>query len=139
MKSEILVNKSHNSQNFSSNEESPETDESKDSIDFNEKLSFFNEIQVNDSNNEQKKGILKIIDDKLINKNGENNFIEFNINNIIYIYYKYYLINNNININNNYKTEVEEKKEDTLIQMDELSSSLSELSDSLDSESFDLE
>ena len=61
MKSEILVNKSHNSQNFSSNEESPETDESKDSIDFNEKLSFFNEIQVNDSNNEQKKGVKKEI------------------------------------------------------------------------------
>ena len=96
-------------------------------------------------NSEQKKGILKIIDDKLINKNGENNFIEFNINNIpikqlkkLNIYINN-CINNNININNNYKTEVEEKKEDTLIQMDELSSSLSELSDSLDSESFDLE
>ena len=96
-------------------------------------------------NSEQKKGILKIIDDKLINKNGENNFIEFNINNIpikqlkkLNIYINN-CINNNININNNYKTEVEEKKEDALIQMDELSSSLSELSDSLDSESFDLE
>ena len=95
-------------------------------------------------NSEQKKGILKIIDDKLINKNGENNFIEFNINNIpikqlkkLNIYINN-CINNNININNNYKTEISEKKED-LIQMDELSSSLSEFSDSLDSESFDLE
>ena len=95
-------------------------------------------------NSEQKKGILKIIDDKLINKNGENNFIEFNINNIpikqlkkLNIYINN-CINNNIHINNNYKTEISKKKED-LIQMDELSSSLSELSDSLDSESFDLE
>jgi len=95
-------------------------------------------------NSEQKKGILKIIDGSLINKNGENNFIEFNINNIpikqlkkLNIYINN-CINNNININNNYKTEISEKKED-LIQMDELSSSLSEFSDSLDSESFDLE
>ena len=41
-------------QNFSSNEESPGTDESKDSIDFNENLSFFNEEQDNDINDEPK-------------------------------------------------------------------------------------
>ena len=84
MKSEILVNKSHNSQNFSSNEESPETDESKDSIDFNEKLSFFNEIQVNDSNNEQKKGVKKEIkiDKKDTNEKYENPILNTNSNNI---------------------------------------------------------
>ena len=84
MKSEILVNKSHNSQNFSSNEESPETDESKDSIDFNEKLSFFNEIQVNDSNNEQKKGVKKEIkiNKKDTNEKYENPILNTNSNNI---------------------------------------------------------
>ena len=91
-------------------------------------------------NTEQKKGILNIIDESFINKNDENNIIEFNINNIpinqlkkldIYINN---CINNNININN-YKKEIEENMND-LIQMDELSRSCSELSDSLDSESF---
>ena len=84
MKSEILVNKSHHSQNFSSNEESPETDESKDSIDFNEKLSFFNEIQVNDSNNEQKKGVKKEIkiNKKDTNEKYENPILNTNSNNI---------------------------------------------------------
>ena len=84
MKSEILVNKSHNSQNFSSNEESPETDESKDSIDFNEKLSFFNEIQVNDSNNEQKKGVKKEIkiNKKDTNEKYKNPILNTNSNNI---------------------------------------------------------
>ena len=43
------------SQNFSSNEESPETDGSKDSIDFNENLSFFNEGQAKEINEEPKK------------------------------------------------------------------------------------
>ena len=42
-------------QNFSSNEESPETDGSKDSIDFNENLSFFNEDQAKQINEEPKK------------------------------------------------------------------------------------
>ena len=42
-------------QNFSSNEESPGTDESKDSIDFNENLSFFNEDQAKEINEEQKR------------------------------------------------------------------------------------
>ena len=95
MKSEILVNKSHNSQNFSSNEESPETDESKDSIDFNEKLSFFNEIQVNDSNNEQKKGVKKEIkiDKKDTNEKYENPILNTNSNNICNQL-------NNLNLNN---------------------------------------
>ena len=84
MKSEMLVNKSQNSHNFSSNEESPETDESKDSIDFNEKLSFFNEIQVNDSNNEQKKGVKKEIkiNKKDTNEKYENPILNTNSNNI---------------------------------------------------------
>ena len=95
MKSEILVNQSHNSQNFSSNEESPETDESKDSIDFNEKLSFFNEIQVNDSNNEQKKGVKKEIkiDKKDTNEKYENPILNTNSNNICNQL-------NNLNLNN---------------------------------------
>ena len=95
MKSEILVNKSHNSQNFSSNEESPETDESKDSIDFNEKLSFFNEIQVNDSNNEQKKGVKKEIkvNKKDTNEKNENPILNTNSNNICNQL-------NNLNLNN---------------------------------------
>ena len=95
MKSEILVNKSHNSQNFSSNEESPETDESKDSIDFNEKLSFFNEIQVNDSNNEQKKGVKKEIkiNKKDTNEKYENPILNTNFNNICNQL-------NNLNLNN---------------------------------------
>ena len=95
MKSEILVNKSHNSQNFSSNEESPETDESKDSIDFNEKLSFFNEIQVNDSNNEQKKGVKKEIkiNKKDTNEKYENPILNTNSNNICNQL-------NNLNLNN---------------------------------------
>ena len=96
MKSEILVNKSHNSQNFSSNEESPETDESKDSIDFNEKLSFFNEIQVNDLNNEQNKGVKKEIkiNKKDTNEKYENPILNTNSNNICNQL-------NNLNLNNN--------------------------------------
>ena len=98
MKSEMLVNKSQNSHNFSSNEESPETDESKDSIDFNGNLSFFNEVQVNDSNKEEKNVRKKeIINDKKdVNEKNEEPIINIcsNINS-----------NNNelnkINLNNN--------------------------------------
>ena len=54
MKSEILIKNSPPLENFSENEEGPESDESKDSIDFNEKLSFFNDDQANDLNEEQK-------------------------------------------------------------------------------------
>ena len=98
MKSEMLVNKSQNSHNFSSNEESPETDESKDSIDFNENLSFFNEVQINDSNKEEKNVRKKeIINDKKdVNEKNEEPIINIcsNINS-----------NNNelnkINLNNN--------------------------------------
>ena len=94
-------------------------------------------------NSEQKKGILDIIDKDFINKNNENKIIEFNINNIplnqLKKLHKYInnCINNNINLNN-YQKQIEEKEND-IIQMDELSSSSSELSDSLDSESYDLE
>ena len=94
-------------------------------------------------NTEQKKGILNIVGEDFINKNNENNIIEFNINNIPINQLKKldkYInkcINNNINIYN-YKKEIEEKQND-IIQMDELSSSSSELSDSLDSENDDLE
>ena len=94
-------------------------------------------------NSEQKKGILDIIGEDFINKNNENKIIEFNINNIplnqLKKLHKYInnCINNNINLNN-YQKQIEEKEND-IIQMDELSSSSSELSDSLDSESYDLE
>ena len=94
-------------------------------------------------NSEQKKGILDIIGEDFINKNNENKIIEFNINNIplnqLKKLHKYInnCINNNINLNN-YQKRIEEKEND-IIQMDELSSSSSELSDSLDSESYDLE
>ena len=97
-------------------------------------------------NSEQKKGILNIISGNLINRNCENNIIEFNINKLplnqlkeldVYINK---CINNNINItiNNNIKKEIVQKEDD--IQMDELSSSSSGLSDSDDdSESIELE
>ena len=97
-------------------------------------------------NSEQKKGILKIISGNLINRNCENNIIEFNINKLpsnqlkeldVYINK---CINNNINItiNNNIKKETVQKEDD--IQMDELSNSSSGLSDSDDdSESIELE
>ena len=94
-------------------------------------------------NSEQKKGILDIISDNLVNKNCENNIIEFDINKLplnqlkkldIYINK---CINDNININNNIKRQIVEKESD-IIQNDELSIS-SCLSDSEDSESFELE
>ena len=94
-------------------------------------------------NSEQKKGILDIISENLVNKNCENNIIEFDINKLplnqlkkldIYINK---CINDNININNNIKRQIVEKESD-IIQNDELSIS-SCLSDSEDSESFELE
>ena len=99
--------------------------------------------KINRLNSEQKKGILNIISGNLINRSCENNIIEFNINKLpsnqlkeldVYINK---CINNNININN-IKKEIEQKEDD--IQMDELSSSSSGLSDSDDdSESIELE
>ena len=95
-------------------------------------------------NSEQKKGILDIISGNLVNKNSDNNIIEFDINKLplnqlrkldIYINK---CINDNININNNIKREIAEKEND-IIQNDELSNFSSCLSDSEDSESFELE
>ena len=74
-------------QNFSSNEESPGTDESKDSIDFNENLSFFNEEQDNDINDEPKTKDIdiesKLLKKDIIDKNSnitENNKINIKNN-----------------------------------------------------------
>ena len=76
-------------QNFSSNEESPATDESKDSIDFNENLSFFNEEQDNDINDEPKTKNIdiesKLLKKDIIEKNSnitENNKINSKNNEI---------------------------------------------------------
>ncbi len=100
--------------------------------------------KINRLNSEQKKGILDIISDNLVNKNCEQNIIELDINKLplnqlkkldIYINK---CINDNININSNIKRQNVEKESD-LIQNDELSISSSCLSDSEDSESFELE
>ena len=98
MNSEIFT-KQFSLQNFSSNEESPGTDESKESIDFNENLSFFNEEQINENNEEQKKKNLnrelkRVKKDIFINNgsnidnniiNGKSNRININNNNPILI------------------------------------------------------
>ena len=100
--------------------------------------------KINRLNSEQKKGILDIISDNLVNKNCDHNIIELDINKLplnqlkkldIYINK---CINDNININSNIKRQNVEKESD-LIQNDELSISSSCLSDSEDSESFELE
>ena len=86
MKSEILEKDSSPEQNLFSNEESPETDESKDSIDFNEKFTFFNENQVKDSVKEQK------LIFNIENKKPKKDVIEKKENKI----------SSTINVNNNY-------------------------------------
>ena len=86
MKSEILEKDSSPEQNLFSNEESPETDESKDSIDFNEKFTFFNENQVKDSDKEQK------LIFNIENKKPKKDVIEKKENKI----------SSTINVNNNY-------------------------------------
>ena len=89
MKSEILIKNSPPLENFSEKEEGPESDESKDSIDFNEKLSFFNDDQANDLNEEQKyisnldlRKTNKDLNEKKEKKNGinfgNNNSNQFN-------------------------------------------------------------
>ena len=95
-------------------------------------------------NVEQKKGILSILSENYVNKDCGNKMIEFNIYNLPMNQLKQldqYInkcINNNIIINNiNYTKEIQEAEND--IQMDELSSSSSGLSDSDDSDSYDLE
>ena len=93
MKSDILEKISSPKQNLSSNEESPETDESKDSIDFNEKFTFFNENQVKDVNKDQKlmpnieikkpkKDVIEKNENKISNINMNNNYNGLNIVNI---------------------------------------------------------
>ena len=93
MKSDILEKISSPEQNLSSNEESPETDESKDSIDFNEKFTFFNENQVKDVNKDQKlmpnieikkpkKDVIEKNENKISNINMNNNYNGLNIVNI---------------------------------------------------------
>ena len=133
MKSEILVNDSLPLDNLSSNENSPKTDESQDSIDFNEKLSFFNEKQVNDLNEEQKlisniefKKAKKDLNEKMDNTNvniigniNNNRLNIFNLNNsksilnnenicspLFNIEYKDFLIKNNIINNNGFNNEI---------------------------------
>ena len=133
MKSEILVNDSLPLDNLSSNENSPKTDESQDSIDFNEKLSFFNEKQVNDLNEEQKlisniefKKAKKDLNEKMDNTNvniigniNNNRLNIFNLNNsksilnnenvcspLFNIEYKDFLSKNNIINNNNFNNEI---------------------------------
>ena len=86
MKSGILEKDSSPEQNLFSNEESPETDESKDSIDFNEKFTFFNENQVKDSDKEQK------LIFNIENKKPKKDVIEKKENKI----------SSTINVNNNY-------------------------------------
>ena len=93
MESGILFKRSQ-IENFSSNEESPRTDESNDSIDFNENLSFFNEDQANKLNNELKLELNQ--DSKMAQKNiyeiKDSNIVNINVN-----------CNNNdgVNINSN--------------------------------------
>lgn len=99
--------------------------------------------KINKLNSQQKKGILNIISENLVNRNCDNNMIEFNINKLPANQLKKlnnYInkcINDNIIINNNINKEIAEK-ENNFIQNDELSISSSSLSDSEESESFEL-
>ena len=99
--------------------------------------------KINKLNSQQKKGILNIISENLVNRNCDNNMIEFNINKLpanqvkkLNNYIKK-CINDNIIINNNINKEIAEK-ENNFIQNDELSISSSSLSDIEESESFEL-
>ena len=91
-------------------------------------------------NSEQKKGILNILSENYVNKDCGNKMIEFNIYNLPIFQLKQlnnYInkcLNNNININN-YIKEVQETE--YIIQKDELSDSISELSFSDDSYDFE--
>ena len=99
--------------------------------------------KINKLNSQQKKGILNIISENLVNRNCDNNMIEFNINKLPANQLKKlnnYInkcINDNIIINNNINKEIAEK-ENNFIQNDELSISSSSLSDIEESESFEL-
>ena len=127
MESGILFKRSQ-IENFSSNEESPRTDESNDSIDFNENLSFFNEDQANELNDKEKivlnqnskmaqKNIYEIKDSNIVNINvncNNNDGVNINSNNnlkllknenfyspLFNIGYKEFLFKN-VKINNNF-------------------------------------
>lgn len=99
--------------------------------------------KINKLNSQQKKGILNIISENFVNRNCDNNMIEFNINKLPANQLKKlnnYInkcINDNIIINNNINKEIAEK-ENNFIQNDELSISSSSLSDIEESESFEL-
>ena len=89
-------------------------------------------------NNEQKKGILKIVSNNYVKKFKENNIIEFNINKISSTQLKE--LNNYINkcINNNINNQMEEfsifsdKKQNLYSKIDDFSSYLSDESESDD-------
>ena len=93
---------------------------------------------------EQKKGILNIISDNLINKNCGNNSVEFDISKFplnqlkkLDIYINKCINSNHINNNINKQTEQTEEKEKNLMQVEELAPS--ELSDSDYTESLEFE
>lgn len=95
-------------------------------------------------NSEQKKGILNIISDNLINKKCGNNSVEFDISKFplnqlkkLDIYINNCINSNHINNNINKQTEEKEEKEKNLMQVEELAPS--ELSDSDYTESLEFE
>ena len=147
MKSEILIKNSPPLENFSENEEGPESDESKDSIDFNEKLSFFNDDQANDLNEEQKyisnldlRKTNKDLNKKKEKKNGinfgNNNSNQFNsinrntnnsillnsenyFTNLFNIGYKDFLSNNNNKIKNVPNNQIKNNINENIFNYDE--------------------
>ena len=147
MKSEILIKNSPPLENFSENEEGPESDESKDSIDFNEKLSFFNDDQANDLNEEQKyisnldlRKTNKDLNEKKEKKNGinfgNNNSNQFNsinrntnnsillnsenyFTNLFNIGYKDFLSNNNNKIKNVPNNQIKNNINENIFNYDE--------------------
>ena len=147
MKSEILIKNSPPLENFSENEEGPESDESKDSIDFNEKLSFFNDDQANDLNEEQKyisnldlRKTNKDLNERKEKKNGinfgNNNSNQFNsinrntnnsillnsenyFTNLFNIGYKDFLYNNNNKIKNVPNNQIKNNINENIFNYDE--------------------
>ena len=147
MKSEILIKNSPPLENFSENEEGPESDESKDSIDFNEKLSFFNDDQANDLNEEQKyisnldlRKTNKDLNERKEKKNGinfgNNNSNQFNsinrntnnsillnsenyFTNLFNIGYKDFLSNNNNKIKNVPNNQIKNNINENIFNYDE--------------------
>ena len=100
--------------------------------------------KINKLNIEQKKGILNIISDNLVNKNCENNIVEFNINKLplnqlkqLDLYINKCIINNINNISNNQNAIIGKTNE--IMDLDELSNSSCDSSDSESLESLDFE